>query len=327
MSYKAELSDLDRSSETSLTQQLVDAISAAIESGELGPGEQLPPTRELAELAGVNHLTAVRAYRKLRELGLVSAHVGRGTFVRGAGSAAPADAPGAGARLDRLAALRAAGVRGDLRRPGPLRHAPARRHRGPDPALGRLPVGADLPGRRAPGGDRGRHARGTRAGAPVQRRPGRPGATSSRSQRSPPRAGAGGRTRHRRDQRRQPGALADDAGAARARRRGRLRGPELHVGVRAVRSSDARILGCRPTRTGSTSTPSRRCSPATRSRRSRSSPGSTTRPGATSRPSAAPACSTSPAATGSSSSRTASTATCASKARSPARCGPRPRRT
>ncbi|MGH2952914.1 MAG: PLP-dependent aminotransferase family protein [Solirubrobacterales bacterium] len=79
------MSDLDRSSERSLTQQLVDAIAAAIESGELRPEEKLPPTRELAELAGVNHLTAVRAYRRLRELGLVTAHVGRGTFVRGTG--------------------------------------------------------------------------------------------------------------------------------------------------------------------------------------------------------------------------------------------------
>ena len=84
MSYKDRLSDLDRAGETSLTQQLVDVIAGAIESGELAPDAKLPPTRELAELAGVNHLTAVRAYRRLRELGLVSAHVGRGTFVRGA---------------------------------------------------------------------------------------------------------------------------------------------------------------------------------------------------------------------------------------------------
>jgi DNA-binding transcriptional MocR family regulator len=85
MSYKAELSDLTRDGERSLTQQLVDVIAGAIERGELVPDQQLPPTRELAELADVNHLTAVRAYRRLRELGLVTAHVGRGTFVRGAG--------------------------------------------------------------------------------------------------------------------------------------------------------------------------------------------------------------------------------------------------
>jgi 2-aminoadipate transaminase len=90
MSYKDQLFDLDRDGDRSLTQQLVDAFASAIESGELAPDEKLPPTRELAELAGVNHLTAVRAYRRLRELGLVSSQVGRGTFVRGAGRPAAA---------------------------------------------------------------------------------------------------------------------------------------------------------------------------------------------------------------------------------------------
>ncbi|MGH2716800.1 MAG: PLP-dependent aminotransferase family protein [Thermoleophilaceae bacterium] len=66
----------------SITQQLVDRISAAIEAGDLEPGEKLPPTRELAAQAEVNHLTAARVYRKLAELGYVSASVGRGTFVR-----------------------------------------------------------------------------------------------------------------------------------------------------------------------------------------------------------------------------------------------------
>jgi DNA-binding transcriptional MocR family regulator len=92
MSYKAELSHLERDGERSLTEQIVTSIQAAIESGELKPGEKLPPTRELAETAGINHLTAVRAYRRLRELGLVSSQVGRGTFVR---EAAPAALPGA----------------------------------------------------------------------------------------------------------------------------------------------------------------------------------------------------------------------------------------
>lgn len=92
MSYKDELSHLVRDGERSLTDQIVGAFGGAIESGELSPGEKLPPTRELAETAGINHLTAVRAYRRLRELGLVSSQVGRGTFVR---EAAPAALPGA----------------------------------------------------------------------------------------------------------------------------------------------------------------------------------------------------------------------------------------
>jgi 2-aminoadipate transaminase len=82
MSYKLNLSGLQRGGAVSITQQLVDRISTAIDTGELEPGEKLPPTRELAERAEVNHLTAARVYRKLAELGYVSASVGRGTFVR-----------------------------------------------------------------------------------------------------------------------------------------------------------------------------------------------------------------------------------------------------
>src|ERR687890_1715429 len=82
MSYKVDLSELTRDGAVSLTQQLVDRFVAAIDAGELEPGEKLPPTRELAELVGVNHLTAARVYRRLAELGYVTASVGRGTFVR-----------------------------------------------------------------------------------------------------------------------------------------------------------------------------------------------------------------------------------------------------
>jgi DNA-binding transcriptional MocR family regulator len=92
MSYNDRLTDLERDGERSLTEQIVTAISEAISSGELVPAEKLPPTRELAEVAGVNHLTAVRAYKRLRELGLVSSEVGRGTFVR---DTAPTALPGA----------------------------------------------------------------------------------------------------------------------------------------------------------------------------------------------------------------------------------------
>jgi DNA-binding transcriptional MocR family regulator len=82
MSYKVDLSDLVRNGEVSLTQQLVDRFAAAIDSEVLEPGEKLPTTRALAAEAGINHLTAARAYRRLAELGYVTASVGRGTFVR-----------------------------------------------------------------------------------------------------------------------------------------------------------------------------------------------------------------------------------------------------
>jgi 2-aminoadipate transaminase len=96
MSYKERLIDLDRDAKASLTDQIAAVFQAAVDAGELEAGDRLPPTRELAELAGVNHLTAVRAYRRLRELGVVSSQVGRGTFVRGPATLPRGDLAAAG---------------------------------------------------------------------------------------------------------------------------------------------------------------------------------------------------------------------------------------
>ena len=93
MSYKRRLSDISRDGPASITSQIVDAFAAAIAAGELGPDEKLPPTRELAEIAQVNHLTAARAYRRLAELGLVTARVGQGTFVRVGGRSGAGGGP------------------------------------------------------------------------------------------------------------------------------------------------------------------------------------------------------------------------------------------
>jgi len=82
MSYKVDLTDLDRSSGEPVTQQLVQRFMAAIDSGELAAGDQLPTTRALAAQAGINHLTAARVYRHLAEAGYVTSRVGAGTFVR-----------------------------------------------------------------------------------------------------------------------------------------------------------------------------------------------------------------------------------------------------
>jgi len=82
MSYKFGVLDLVRDGETSITQQLTDHIARLIDEGELEPGAKLPATRALAADASINHLTAVRVYRRLAEMGYVTAAVGRGTFVR-----------------------------------------------------------------------------------------------------------------------------------------------------------------------------------------------------------------------------------------------------
>jgi DNA-binding transcriptional MocR family regulator len=82
MSYKLDLSQIRRDADASINVQLVELMRSAIEGGDLQPGEKLPTTRGLAEEAGLNHLTVVRAYRRLAEEGYVTASRGRGTFVR-----------------------------------------------------------------------------------------------------------------------------------------------------------------------------------------------------------------------------------------------------
>src|SRR3954468_12419488 len=82
MSNKLNLDDIQRDSSVSITQQLVDRFVDAIETSALEPGAKLPTTRALAAEAGVNHLIVARVYRRLAELGYVTATVGRGTFVR-----------------------------------------------------------------------------------------------------------------------------------------------------------------------------------------------------------------------------------------------------
>jgi len=82
MSYNLDLSQLRRDAATSINAQLVELVKGAIERGDLRPGDRLPTTRAVADEAGLNHLTVVRAYRRLAQEGYVTATRGRGTFVR-----------------------------------------------------------------------------------------------------------------------------------------------------------------------------------------------------------------------------------------------------
>ncbi len=61
--------------------RLARAIGSAIESGELAAGARLPPERPLAEALGVSRTTAVLAYRRLREKGLVESRQGSGSWI------------------------------------------------------------------------------------------------------------------------------------------------------------------------------------------------------------------------------------------------------
>ncbi|MEM5582128.1 PLP-dependent aminotransferase family protein [Roseibium sp. AS2] len=63
--------------------RLADRIAEDIATGALGAGTKLPPQRDLAYDLGVTVGTVGRAYALIRQRGLVSGEVGRGTFVLG----------------------------------------------------------------------------------------------------------------------------------------------------------------------------------------------------------------------------------------------------
>ena len=66
-----------------LHQQVAGEIRRAIAEGQAGPGERLPPARDLAAVLGVNADTVLGAVRELREEGLLEFWRGRGITVAG----------------------------------------------------------------------------------------------------------------------------------------------------------------------------------------------------------------------------------------------------
>src|SRR5438552_3966331 len=65
-----------------LYQGIVQQIEGLLERGELKPGDQLPPERQLAEQFQVSRASVREALRSLELLGIVETHAGGGTFVR-----------------------------------------------------------------------------------------------------------------------------------------------------------------------------------------------------------------------------------------------------
>ncbi|WP_285697424.1 HD domain-containing protein [Actinomadura sp. NBRC 104412] len=62
--------------------QIAASIRAAILTGEIEPGEQLPSTHELADYFGVARMTVQNAVRSLKEEGWVDSRVGSGVYVK-----------------------------------------------------------------------------------------------------------------------------------------------------------------------------------------------------------------------------------------------------
>jgi GntR family transcriptional regulator len=75
--------NLDRRDPLPLYDQVCAEIRRAIADGEIGPGERLPPARDLAAVLSVNTNTLLRALRLLRDEGLLEFRRGRGVTVSG----------------------------------------------------------------------------------------------------------------------------------------------------------------------------------------------------------------------------------------------------
>lgn len=74
---------LSRADPVPLYDQVCAEIRRAIADGEIGPGERLPPAKDLAAVLNVNTNTVLRALRLLRDEGLLEFRRGRGVTVTG----------------------------------------------------------------------------------------------------------------------------------------------------------------------------------------------------------------------------------------------------
>lgn len=72
---------LDHTSGVPVYRQLVDQVQAAIASGRLKTGDQLPTIRGVAVDLAINPNTVSRSYRELEQSGVVETQHGTGCFI------------------------------------------------------------------------------------------------------------------------------------------------------------------------------------------------------------------------------------------------------
>ena len=99
---------LDFSGDVPIYQQIRNQVVTAIASGQLSPGEKLPTIRALAEEAGINMMTASKAYQLLKSEGYITTGGRDGATVRLPASGAGPETV-EGLRL-RICELRLAGM-------------------------------------------------------------------------------------------------------------------------------------------------------------------------------------------------------------------------
>lgn len=72
---------LDAHSGVPVYRQLIDQVQAAVASGALATGDQLPTVRQVAVDLEINPNTVMRAYREMEIRGLLDTQQGTGTFI------------------------------------------------------------------------------------------------------------------------------------------------------------------------------------------------------------------------------------------------------
>ncbi len=72
---------LDAHSGVPVYRQLIDQVRAAVATGALKTGEQLPTVRRVAVELAINPNTVARAYREMELRGMLDTQHGTGTFV------------------------------------------------------------------------------------------------------------------------------------------------------------------------------------------------------------------------------------------------------
>jgi GntR family transcriptional regulator len=75
--------NIDRDDPLPLHDQVAAEIRRSLADGEAGPGERLPPAKDFAAVLDVNVNTVLRAFRILRDEGLLEFRRGRGVTVAG----------------------------------------------------------------------------------------------------------------------------------------------------------------------------------------------------------------------------------------------------
>ena len=97
----ASLVSIDARDRTPIYAQLDRGLRAAIVTGRLGPGDQLPTVRQLAVELQINANTVARVYAELERDGVLETRRGVGSFV----NAAPGAARSATEHVKRLRAF------------------------------------------------------------------------------------------------------------------------------------------------------------------------------------------------------------------------------